>query len=71
MTPAQRIRKDALGKKPYLWIFLMAWIKNADDYQNVRRWCVNKGRNGLDFHFGSEIERRMFLLFVAEALENE
>lgn len=69
MTPSQRIRAAALGPTPNMWFFLMAWIKDHDDYKKVRKWCVSRG-SVLDFGYGSEIECRMFLLFVAEALES-
>lgn len=63
MTPAQRIRKAALGptpKRELLWGPVVASCPLDVRLDFIRHYLAS-----------NEIERRMFLLFVAEALENE
>jgi len=71
MTPSQRIRKAALGPTPWFLPELVnAWTRDKPPYKiddAIRTFYGGRGH----FYFMSDTERRMFLLFVAEALENE
>lgn len=75
MTPAQRIRKAALGSKPTQATWLIsAWV-DSDLFPYVKRWAMvktgAKRSHWYDTFDDDPNVRRMFLLFVAEALENE
>jgi len=67
MTISDRIRRAALGPTPCKDPgAIMFWC--GDDANKVWRFCLPNG-DGYDFRQGTDTERRMFLLFVAEALE--
>lgn len=73
MTPAQRIRKAALGPPPTQATWLISEWVDSDLFPYV--WAmVETGEKRLHWYDTVDDDpnvRRMFLLFVAEALENE
>jgi len=73
MSISARIRKAALGPTPRPFAQLrFDWIGTDDVLAVGRRlgtsWCLDGGRG---WPKGTITERRMCLLFVAEALESE
>lgn len=66
MTPSERIRAAALGPTPrgyhaHLWSWVDPHTANTVARDHDLRW----------FLYSTDTERRMFLLFVAEALESQ
>lgn len=70
MTPAQRIRKAALGPVP-LYRHIAAWLPRVPDWDAFDIAHANLGDDWIHWLMVDDDVRRMFLLFVAEALENE
>jgi hypothetical protein len=68
MTVAERIRKAALGRTPRENADLTAgWLDHrSEEWQAIRPWADNTEGSFIRL---SPVERRMFLLFVAEAIE--
>jgi len=59
------IRKAALGRTPDSPWAMFSWVKQIAIF-STRFFDL-----AYEFDYGSDTERRMFLLFVAEALESE
>jgi hypothetical protein len=72
MTVAERIRKAALGPTPRENADLTAgWLRYpryAQAWDAMRPWCDNQPEPNF-MTCNDNTERRMFLLFVAEAIE--
>jgi hypothetical protein len=65
MTLSDRIRKAALGPTPRLPDTRCNWLKRYDVWLATERLYIADG----SFLEATNIERRMFLLFCAEALK--
>lgn len=70
MTPAQRIRKAALGPAPRHPHHVRFWTRDHALAVEVMKNMEMMADYWLFFE-ANNTERRIFLLFVAEALENE
>lgn len=68
MTTSERIRAAALGPAPKVapWSIAM-WVGDGDSFRAVRKYVA--GACGWYSDGSSETERRMFLLFVSEAVK--
>ena len=64
-TLSDQIRRAALGPSPKPGVALWRWFGFGQGYYASRRALVQFK----EFWDGTDTERRMFLLFVAEALE--
>lgn len=66
MTLSNRIRAAALGPRPRSKLnHLAVWTPDAEAFKAVHKWGA-----WIYSSCGDDTERRMFLLFVACALEN-
>lgn len=70
MTPAQRIRKAALGPTP-LYKHIAAWLPCSPNWDAFDAVHEVLGADRIHWLMVDDTCRRTFLLLVAESLENE
>jgi len=73
MSISARIRKAALGPTPREYEWLYGWVGwGTAEHQALKDHSVWVSQGVSEFtDMGKNTERRMYLLFVAEALESE
>lgn len=72
MTLSERIRAAALGPKPLAQSSIAAWVGTGPEWDHAAfRLCHPSTIDGPLYYWGllTNTERRMFLLFVAEAVK--
>jgi hypothetical protein len=70
MTTSERIRAAALGPMPSKAYSLSSWIRPGPDWWAAREWCKPLPVGAGGFLRGlTPTQRRMFLLFVSEAVK--